>query len=211
MLEIKNFILGSLATNGYLLWDNQSKDCVVVDPGGECHALIQTVQEKSLHPLLIVNTHGHGDHIAGNAQCQKALGCPIAIHAADAVMLADPDQNLSGRYFLPVKSPGPDFLLEDGQALQMGSVTLKIIWIPGHSPGSIGLVGQGMVVTGDALFYESIGRTDLPGGNSKQLLQSLMQKVFTLPDDFKVFPGHGPATHIAHEKAGNPFFRGVFY
>ena len=154
----------------------------------------------------IVNTHGHVDHIVANRALKKRTGAEILIHRADGEMLIDARKNFSSMLAVPVTSPPADRLLEGGDVIQVGDLELKVAFTPGHSPGGISLLGDGMVFTGDTLFAGSIGRWDFPGASYNLLLASVRNKLLVLDDETVVYPGHGPATTIGEEKRYNPFF-----
>jgi glyoxylase-like metal-dependent hydrolase (beta-lactamase superfamily II) len=157
----------------------------------------------------IVNTHGHVDHTSGNSEMKKATGAKIVIHEDDAVMLTHTPAMIL-RMFGASASPPADLLVRDGDIISVGNVELKVIHTPGHSPGGICLYTPGYVFTGDTLFVEAVGRTDLPGGSWQALYNAVVEKLFCLPDDTKVMPGHNygrtPTSTIGYEKKNNPFF-----
>jgi hydroxyacylglutathione hydrolase len=154
----------------------------------------------------IVNTHGHPDHTAGNGLLKDATGAPIVIHELDAPKLTDSSKNLSLLFGLRVTSPPADQTLKEGDIIQAGKVQLKVLHTPGHSKGSISLLGDNVVFTGDTLFAGSIGRYDFPDASYKEIMNSL-KRLATLPDHLKVYPGHGPTSTIGHEKRSNPFLQ----
>lgn len=172
--------------------------------------MIETIRSKGLRPSAIVLTHAHVDHIAGVRQVLEALGpIPIWIHAAEREWLLDPSLNLSEAAGLPSTTPGAARLLEHDERITLGALEWRVIHVPGHSPGSIALHHEpsGVLIGGDALFSGSIGRTDLPGGDHELLLESIRSRLYTLPDETVVLPGHGPSTTIGREKRSNPFVR----
>jgi glyoxylase-like metal-dependent hydrolase (beta-lactamase superfamily II) len=184
--------------------------CLVVDPGFEPQRIISQIGRRALNPCMILLTHGHVDHIAGNAALRERWpDLPIAIGAKDAVMLEDPLANLSGLSGFDVVSPAADRLLADGDRILAAGLELLVREIPGHSPGHVVYLmteAQPMVVLGgDVLFQGSIGRTDFPGGDHALLVSGIREKLFSLPDDTIVYPGHGEPTTIGAERASNPF------
>ncbi len=208
MLHIEPFILlRDYGTNTWLLYDDVSLEGIVVDPAAPSEVLLERIKDLGLKIKMIFNTHGHGDHIAGNAFFAEKLKAPLAIHKDDAAMLTDNHKNLSVFMGSPLPSKEADVLLEDGYTLKLGEYELKVIHTPGHTPGGICLYIDKYLISGDTLFELSIGRTDFPGGSHSGLISSIREKLFVLPDDVIVFPGHGPQTTIGLEKSNNPFLR----
>lgn len=205
-MDYQRFIVGAIETNCYLVWSG--KEAGVIDPGGPVGAVIDFLENHHLTLRWIINTHGHADHIAGNGELQKKYGAPVWIHEADRGMLTSPRANLS--FFLgeQVISPDAALILNEGETVSCGAVRLKVLATPGHTPGGISLYGEDLVFTGDALFYESVGRTDLPGGDHQCLLENIRTKLLTLPSETTVLPGHGDATRIGHEQQANPYLTG---
>lgn len=202
-MEYQSFIVGDIMTNCYLLWSE--KEAGVIDPGGPVSQVIEFIKQHGLVLKWIVNTHGHADHIVGNGALRNEFGAPILIQERDREMLLEPTANLSVFMGKGITSPDADKLLKEGDLLRLGSEVLQVIETPGHTPGGISLVTTGLLFSGDTLFFESIGRTDLPGGNHEQLLQSIRKKLMVLPPETIVLPGHGESTTIEHESQFNPF------
>jgi hydroxyacylglutathione hydrolase len=206
-LIVEQLVVGPLQTNCYVVADEHTGDAIVIDPGGDADRILAAVERLNATVRLVVNTHGHVDHIMANREVLEATGAPLAIHPSDAAMLTNPLRSFS--FFLGKFRPSPPATvsLEDGEQLQVGSAVLQVLHTPGHSPGSISLycAEEGVLFSGDALFNMGIGRTDFPGGSYKVLLQSIQQKLFTLPDETVVYSGHGPKTTIGHERRHNPF------
>jgi glyoxylase-like metal-dependent hydrolase (beta-lactamase superfamily II) len=180
-----------------------------VDPGFDTDAILEVVNRENLTLAAILNTHGHADHIAGNAAIKAAFpDAPLVIGRGEAHLLTDPRANLSGFFGMALKSPEANRLVDDGERLELAGFAFEVREIPGHSPGSVVFVCEQMdppfVLGGDVLFAGSVGRTDL-GGNGPQLLAGIRSKLFNLPDHTAVYPGHGPPTTIGHEKLHNPF------
>ena len=208
MIKLQSYILfPEYQINTYLLWDSQSKEAILIDPGAPSHALVKYIKEQQLLVKMIVNTHGHGDHIGGNAFFAQELGCPIAIHPLDAPMLMDNRKNMSEYMGTPLPLKAAELLLNEGDEVLLGNTPVRIIHTPGHTPGGICLLAGKYLISGDTLFEQSIGRTDFPGGNHASLIKCIKEKLFVLPDDVLVYPGHGPSTSIGLEKANNPFVR----
>lgn len=206
MLKIEGYILlPDFETNTWLLWDEESREAILVDPAAPSPDLLKRIEELKLKVKYIINTHGHMDHIGGNSWFKNHLSAPLMIHSADAPMLVNSAMNLSLYVGNPVSSAPPDVLLEDGMELSLGKYPVKVIHTPGHTPGCICLLADKFLISGDTLFEQSIGRTDLQGGNHQQIINSIKNKLFVLPDDVIVFPGHGPRTSIGMEKKNNPF------
>ncbi|MBU1148135.1 MAG: MBL fold metallo-hydrolase, partial [Candidatus Omnitrophica bacterium] len=155
----------------------------------------------SLKPKAVINTHGHGDHIGADSE----FGLPIWIHSLDAEFLQDPSKNLSGMLGFLLKTKPASRLLDEGDVLKIGSVNLEVIHTPGHTPGSICFKGDSVVFTGDTLFCEGIGRTDFAYGSQEDIIRSIKEKLFTLDDNYLIYPGHGPSSSIGKEKVSNPF------
>ena len=178
----------------------------VIDPGGSPELIFSVLYGLTARVRYIINTHGHVDHIAANRQLKKRTGAEICIHRADNEMLIDARKNFSNLLAVPVTSPPADRLLQGGDVIQVGELELKVIHTPGHSPGGISLVSDGLVFTGDTLFAGAIGRWDFPGASYNLLLASVRNKLLVLSDDMIVYPGHGPISTIGAEKRENPFF-----
>jgi hydroxyacylglutathione hydrolase len=209
-MKIDYLILGGYQTNCYVLRQNDAaQDCLIIDPGLEADELIEFIGEQKLQPLAVVLTHGHIDHIAGVSILRNRFPeIKLYIHKLDANMLSEPVNNLSTMTGVGFTTEPEDVSLHDGDEIDLVGVKLLVLHTPGHTPGGISLYSKeaGIVFVGDTLFADSIGRTDFPGGSMSQLLNSVRLKLFTLPEKTEVYPGHGPATTIAAEKAHNPFF-----
>ena len=198
--------VGILEENCYLYACPQTREAVIIDPGDEAEHILEMIQQQKLIPKYIINTHGHIDHICAIDEVSEVYPVPLAIHPADAPMYTDERNALIYGRSAPLVKRKPDILLQEGDQLTFGTLTLKVLHTPGHSPGSICLVSQShCVFSGDTLFQRGIGRTDLHGGDYAQIKQSIRTKLYTLEDDLVVFPGHGEPTTIAEEKQENPF------
>ena len=198
-------IVGPLQVNCFILADEKTKEAIVVDPGDDAQDILKVIKDKGLRVRYIVNTHAHFDHVGANKAVKDATGAELLLHEADAPVLAAVAIQSRSFGMSPVSSPPPDRLLKHGDSIVAGEVSLKVLHTPGHTPGGISLLEQGFVFTGDALFAGSIGRTDFPGGDLRTLIRSIKTNLMTLPDDTKVFSGHGPASTIGDERAENPF------
>ena len=203
---LEHIVVGDLQTNCYIYGSTAQKEVIVIDPGGDVERIVAVLYRLTARVRSIVNTHGHVDHIVANRALKKRTGAEVLIHRADAGMLIDARKNFSGMLAEPVTSPPADRLLEGGDVIQVGDLQLKVAHTPGHSPGGISLLGDGVVFTGDTLFAGSIGRWDFPGASYNLLLASVRNKLLVLDDNTVVYPGHGPATTIGEEKQHNPFF-----
>ncbi len=207
---IQQIQVGHMAVFAYLVGDPVTGDALVIDPADNAHEILALAAKNKLRINYIVNTHGHVDHIGGNAGMQKLTGAKIIVHEDDAIMLTSTPAAML-RMFGATQSPPPDILVKDGQMISVGNVELKVIHTPGHSPGGMCLYTAGYVFTGDTLFVEAVGRTDLPGGSWQTMYNAIKTRLFTLPDDTKVMPGHNygrtPTSTIGHEKKYNPSVR----
>lgn len=193
----------------YLVWRRQRNDAVVIDPGFDTESILERLTVHDLGVAAILNTHGHADHIAGNQAIKDAFPeAPLIIGRNEATLLRDPEANMSAPFGLPIASPEADRLVDDGERIEVAGFVFEVREIPGHSPGSVVFLCDEfhphVVFGGDVLFAGSIGRTDL-GGNMPQLLRGIHDKLFSLPDDTVIYPGHGPATTVGTEKRSNPF------
>jgi glyoxylase-like metal-dependent hydrolase (beta-lactamase superfamily II) len=206
---IHTFILGAYETNCYCLRDNESaKDCIIIDTGFDADDFVNSLEETKMNPLALILTHGHIDHIAGvNAMREKFPEMKLYIHKLDANMLDEPKSNLSIMSGLSYVTDPAEVILEDNQTIELAGIKLEVLHTPGHTPGGISLYSkeQGVVFVGDALFSGSVGRTDFPGGSMNQLIDGIKEKLLTLPEETKVYPGHGPDTTIGREKNYNQY------
>lgn len=202
---LTRLVVGPLQVNCFIVADEKSKEAVVIDPGDDAQDILSIIKEKGLKVKYIVNTHGHFDHVGANKAVKDATGAQILIHEDDAPVLASAGKQSAAFGMNPVSSPPADRYVKQGDIITAGEISLKVLHTPGHSPGGICLLEQGVVFTGDALFAGSIGRTDFPGGNLMSLLRSIKTNLMSLPDETKVFSGHGPASTIGEERQENPF------
>ncbi len=198
-------VVGPLQVNCFILADEKTMDAIVIDPGDDAGDILKVIKDKGLKVKYIVNTHGHFDHVGANKAVKEATGAELLIHAGDAPFLASASKQSAAFGMNSPSSPPADRYVKHGDVIIAGEVSLKVLHTPGHTPGGISLLEQGMVFTGDALFAGSIGRTDFPGGDLMTLLHSIKKNLMTLPDDTKVFSGHGPGSTIGEERRENPF------
>ena len=207
---IQQIQVGHMAVFAYLVGDPVTGDALVIDPADNAHEILALAAKNKVRINYIVNTHGHVDHIGGNAEMKKLTGAKIIVHEGDAIMLTSTPTAML-QMFGATQSPPPDILVQDGQMISVGNVELKVIHTPGHSPGGMCLYTAGYVFTGDTLFVEAVGRTDLPGGSWQIMYKSIQERLFTLPAETKVMPGHNygrtPTSTIGHEKMYNPSIR----
>ena len=209
-MRIKALVTPPLDANCYIVSCEKTNSAVIIDPGGNFRAIMDVISHCELSVIAIINTHGHVDHIGANRELKQATGAPLLIGLADAPMLPEPSGNLSAFLAEQVRSPEADRLLHDSDCVTFGEESLQVITTPGHTKGGLclysqGKAGAGVLFSGDTLFAGSIGRSDLPGGDSSELLASIQNKLLTLPDETIVYPGHGDITTIGEERRFNPF------
>jgi hydroxyacylglutathione hydrolase len=210
MLSVKNFVFNPFQENTYVLYD-ETKSCVVIDPGcyekDEQNELVEFIKSNGLTVGLLLNTHCHVDHVLGNVFIKEKFGVKLHLHPKDEPTLKAVKVYAPNYGFHQYQEATPDAFLAEGEAVKFGNTYLDVLFVPGHSPGHVAFyhAQEKIVIGGDVLFYNSIGRTDMPGGNFDTLINSIHQKLFVLPDDVTVYPGHGPKTTIGFEKKTNPF------
>jgi glyoxylase-like metal-dependent hydrolase (beta-lactamase superfamily II) len=205
---VRQLVIGTIMENTYILGSEDSGDCVIIDPGGEAEKILEEVESLGLKVGMILNTHGHGDHVGGVTGIKNVTGATYGIHAEDQAMLKLDNSwiaSIMPGYQTP---PEPDMNVVHEQLLEVGSLSLKVIETPGHTLGGVCYYAEGLVFTGDTLFEGSIGRSDLPGGNGGLLIQNIISRLMSLPTDTIVYPGHGPKTTVGREKLTNPFLLG---
>jgi glyoxylase-like metal-dependent hydrolase (beta-lactamase superfamily II) len=213
-IHIQTIVSMPYAENTYVVRLDGRPECLIIDPGMEPDLIDDALSRAGAVPAAILNTHGHVDHIAGNARMKAAYpDAPLVIGSGDAPMLTDPMLNLSAFGLgQPVVSPPADRTVEEGEVLDYAGITLEVLHIPGHSPGHVVFVCRQfspiIVLGGDVLFAGGIGRTDFPGGSFDQLAKGIRNKLYTLPGDTVIYPGHGEPTTVGEERATNPFVRG---
>jgi len=206
MMNYKLIVVGPLDTNCYLVYGQETLDCAVIDPGAEAERIFPLIVELGLKPVVILNTHGHIDHIGANKDVKDKFNIPLCIHSLDSPLL-EKIQEFELSFFLGAKeSPPADRLLKDKDTILFGKSSLRVVHTPGHTPGSVSFLGDGILFSGDTLFFGGVGRTDLPGGSTRDLEKSIKEKILTLAPETIVLPGHGPLTTVSEEKESNPFF-----
>jgi len=210
-VEVKQIHLPQMANFCYMAGDEATRSCAVIDPAFDPKKILNAVKAGGYTVTHVINTHGHADHTSGNAGIIEATGAQLCIHRLDADQASRLLTRSLSRLMGGKGSPRASRLLEDNDIIHLGNTELRVIHTPGHTPGSICLYAEGQLFTGDTLFVGAVGRTDLPGGSAKQLLKSIHQKLYTLPNDTRVWPGHdygeAPFSTIAIEKQTNPFTR----
>lgn len=202
----KHFTAGIYETNNYLIICEKTREAALIDAGGNYEKTISLLKENNAELKYILHTHGHWDHIQGDNKLQKSTGAKVLINKEDEFLVKALEQQLLMHGINPELPPEINGFLEDNQEIQVGELKLKVIHTPGHSPGGVCFLAEKTLISGDTLFAESVGRTDLPGGSFEVLGNSIKNKLFTLPEDITVYPGHGPSTTIGHEKQNNPYF-----
>jgi len=212
-MQLKVFYFNELRVCTYLLWDN-TRECVIVDCGcgneNEFLRLQKFIDDNHLKPVLLLNTHGHFDHVMGNAFPVKRYKIKSYIHAEDEIWVAQAVEIALNYGYKVEQTPSPAGFLEDGQIIRFGQSALQVLHTPGHTKGSVCFYSpeDHFILTGDLLFQGCIGRTDLPGGDYDEIMESFANKILPLPDNTVVHPGHGPATTIGEEKLTNPYLSG---
>lgn len=208
-MQVQMFSVGAFFTNCYVVSCEQTKEAIILDPGfddrSEAEKIFKYVEENALAIKFIANTHGHPDHTSGNGMAKQRFHVSILIHELDAHMLGM-GKGIARSFGFKSSSPPADATLHDGELVKFGRVILKVMHTPGHSRGSISLLGEKEIFSGDTLFAGSIGRTDFPESSERDMMQSL-NKLAYLPDNLIVYPGHGPTTTIGEEKRSNPFLQ----
>jgi glyoxylase-like metal-dependent hydrolase (beta-lactamase superfamily II) len=210
-VNIKTLVVGPLDVNCYIVWDEDTKDGVVVDPGGDGDVIAKEVKSLGVKTVSIIDTHGHFDHVGGNGELAELLNVKVAIHGADAHMIEGASAQ-SAFYGHQIEDlPPADVTFEGGSVIEAGSLLIKVLHTPGHTPGGVCLYIEAaeILITGDTLFAGSIGRSDLPGGDHETLLASIKEKILPLPDGVRVYPGHGGSSTVGEERTHNPFLQNI--
>lgn len=205
-ITIQSFVLGPVQTNAYLLTNEETRKAVIIDPGMNPASLIRKLDGLEIEAILL--THAHFDHIGGVDEIRKLKGCPVYLHDLEADWLTDPKRNGSLRWpelGAVIRSEPAEYALDDRMTLKLIGATFKVMHTPGHSPGSVSFLMNNHLFGGDVLFRQSVGRTDLPGGDADTLYDSIHEKLFKLDDGVIVYPGHGPRTTIGYEREHNPY------
>lgn len=208
-MEVHQILVGGMAVFCYVIQDLETQACALIDPAFETPKILDYVNKLGCKVEFVINTHGHSDHTAGNRAVIDATGAKLCIHEADAKKIGSLISKGITKVLGGGPSPKADVLLKDGDVIEIGKSRLEVIHTPGHTTGGICLYGGGNVFTGDSLFVGAVGRTDLPGGSSRRLLESIRTRLYTLPEETTVYPGHDygetPTSTIGFEKATNPF------
>ncbi|MEJ2627749.1 MAG: MBL fold metallo-hydrolase [bacterium] len=204
-LKIETIVVGPLETNCYLLSHPASRKAIIVDPGFEGKRIADELKSNNLILDKILITHGHYDHIGGVNTLREITGAQVYINEKDAICLIDPRYNFSELVDDNYTCDPAEGKLVEGNVIETGKIVLTVLSTPGHSRGSVSFSGDGFIIVGDTLFSGSIGRTDLPGGSQEVLLESIQNKILSLPDSTIVYPGHGPSTTVGQERQENPF------
>ncbi len=207
--EVVTLTTSVFQQNGYIVADAGTREAVFVDPGEDAGLFLRRLDHEGWTLRAIWLTHAHLDHILGVKEVVEAKSVPIYLHPADRPLYDGAAEQGEWLGFRPEQPPSPDHELSHGDILTIGGCSFEVRHVPGHSPGSVALVGNGMALVGDAVFAGSIGRTDLPGGHTETLLHSIRSQLLTLPDDTLLYSGHGPVTTVGNERLTNPFLTGV--
>ncbi len=215
---LKMMEVGPLMVNCYIVGDEKSRDAAVFDPGGDVDLILKTLADEGLTVTHIFNTHAHWDHVGGNSRLHRVTGAPVVIHRDEAPALTGA-QARAAEFGASAENSEASIFVAEGDEVSVGSIVFSVMDLRGHSPAGLGYLFEGTleengkkekrraVICGDALFAGSIGRTDFPGGNLELLLTNIREKIFSLPEDTLVLPGHGPVSTVGREKRSNPFFR----
>lgn len=202
---VEMLTVGELGTNCFIVVCEETRKAVIIDPGGEARLILNAAKRLQADVQYIVNTHGHFDHTLADDEIKKATGAKLAIHPLEAPVLKSSLQGMATWLRIKLPESQPDLYLNEGDELKVGNIAFKVLHTPGHSPGHITLLTDGKAFVGDCLFYQGIGRTDLPGGSYEQLMESIRNKLLSLGDDTVVYPGHGPITTVGQERRHNPW------
>lgn len=206
-MEVIRKPAGIYAANCYIVYDEDTKEGIVIDPGGDADEIISLIKEKCLNIKYIVLTHAHADHIAGVKEVKEYTNAPLAVHKLDEPLLKDDKKNLSSLMAMGKVELSADICLDDKDTISFGNLNCEVIHTPGHTPGGISLKIEDSLFTGDTLFAGSIGRTDFEYGSYSDIMNSIKSRLIIFSDNTKVYPGHGPSTTLKREKEYNPFLR----
>lgn len=204
MVEVKRIVTGAIEENCYLIYEDVT--ALIVDPGDDFPKIMQTIEDLQVTPVAILLTHCHYDHIGALEETRTTYNVPVYVSSLEKDWLSNPELNLSAHGGNPVIAQPTDFEFEMMKDYTIGGLSFRVVPTPGHSPGGVSFIFEDFVITGDALFKGSVGRTDLPGGDHKALLEGIREQLFTLEDEMQIYPGHGDASTIGDEKLTNPFF-----
>ena len=204
-MNIYKFTVGNFAVNNYLVHPVDSSKAILFDAGDETEPILKKIDELGLELIYLVNTHGHSDHIFGNKTILEHTGAQLLIHELDEPFLFNPQLNLSAFLGAELESPKPHRILHEGDTISLETLEFKAVHTPGHTPGHISLLSDGHAFVGDVIFQGSVGRTDLPKSSGQQLIHTIRTKIYDLPDETNLYPGHGPNTTVGQEKVSNPF------
>ena len=204
---IKHYVTGPLAVNTYAIIDENTKKAALIDVGGRIEKIMKELTDEGYEVQFILNTHGHFDHILGEKEAQDLYNLPIYIHKGDVPLVESIDEQTLMWDIPAAEEPEITGTFEDGDEIELGDLKIKVLHVPGHSPGGVGFYCENTLFSGDSLFYRSIGRTDFPLGNYDELIKSVKEKFLTLPDNTKVLPGHDRETTIGFEKENNEFLK----
>lgn len=205
MLKVMRFLLGPLDNNTYIVVDEPTGEAAIVDPSFDSRPLWETIQRNGWSLKYVLNTHAHIDHVVENVYFVEQSGSPLAMHPDDLPLLQAMPTQAAWMGMEPPPVMEPTRLLADNDTVKVGGEKLAVVCTPGHSPGSVSFLGEGFAITGDALFVGSVGRTDLPGGNTERLLRAIRDRLLVLPDETIVYPGHGEKSTIGVERRTNPY------
>jgi glyoxylase-like metal-dependent hydrolase (beta-lactamase superfamily II) len=208
VIKIKKIISGALEVNCYVVYDSNNLHSIIIDPGQDGKKVISEIEKDGFIPEMLINTHGHYDHILSDDQIRLRFEIPLAISKEDSFMLFDADKNGSSLFAVPTTVKNAEIFLEDNQEVKLSFTTFKVIATPGHTKGGVSLLFDGFLFTGDTLFAGTIGRTDFEGGNYQEMLCSL-KKLKSLEPSLIVYPGHGNRTSLADEFRHNPYFENL--
>ena len=207
-MHIEKIVTGRIEENCYVAMDEATHEAVIVDPGDDAPRIVAAVTRLGAKPIAIINTHCHFDHVGAVSAIRKQYDIPFYIHPEDRQMLEHAALSAQG-FGMSLEQPETDRFIREGETFKVGESKLAVRFTPGHCPGHITLVGDGFAFAGDVLFAGSVGRTDLPGASWEVLAESIRTQLLTLPDETRVYPGHGPATTIGRERRTNPFLQGI--
>lgn len=208
--RVHTIVVGPFAVNCYLLWNEATLEGVVIDPGADAETIKAEMDQFGMTPKAILLTHGHCDHIGAVGELIEEYQLPLYIGEGEEKLLSDPKLNISAFFDQPITAPPPDHLVKDGDVIRPAGIRLAVLSTPGHTAAGVCYLEEetGRLFAGDTLFSGGIGRHDLPGGDFKQLLDSINNQILRLPDTVQVFPGHGPATTVGEERQSNPWLVG---